>query len=197
MSNASGSQSNQPAQEKPCRACGEKIAAQAVVCHVCSTPQRGPLWLYFWKDIATAIVAVLAFVPLAVGFIAFVWPILLAPQPKLITIVYSCQGSTISLGVVNSGKAFGFVERFSVTDGERNYPMVDADKAEGDDDSLGEKAVISADGLKQMKLTAMNGGAEQVLSTGKKWTLHMIYLNTDGKENSADTSLVCHERTSG
>lgn len=204
MPDASGSQSNQAAQEKPCRACGEKIAAQALVCRVCKLPQRGPLWLSFWKDTATAIVAILALVPWVGGFAAFVWPILQTPQPKLTPVVYACQGSTISLGVVNSGKAFGFIETISIhDDAASNFPLLDpTQNPDGSRPPLGERSVVPAGSIKQLTLmaTTPNQKAEQEIPQSQKrcqWTLHLTYLNTSREEKTADAPCVCDKGITG
>lgn len=198
MPHASSSHSDHPAQEKSCRACGEKIAAQAKLCHVCSTPQRGPLWLYFWKDTATAIVAILALVPWVGGFLAFVWPVLRTPQPELTPIVYTCEGSIVSLGVVNSGKAFGFIKALSVRDdGTSNFPLLNPQQdASGTRPPLGDKSAVAAGSIRQLTLmaTTSNQQAEQPIPAAAKrcqWTLHLTYLNTRREEKTADAPCVC------
>ena len=96
-----------PAATKPCRACGEVIAASARICRVCKSPQGWTRYLFQWKEIA---VAVLALVPLwsATGSLAR----LASPEPKRPDIrasALTCDSQSFGLALSNLGNVAGLV----------------------------------------------------------------------------------------
>lgn len=99
--------SEAPAATTPCRACGEAIAASARICRVCKSPQGWTRYLFQWKEIA---VAVLALVPLwsATGSLAK----LASPEPKRPDIrasVLACDSQSFGLALTNLGNVAGLV----------------------------------------------------------------------------------------
>lgn len=97
---------DQPA-TTPCRACGEAIAPSARICRVCKSPQGWTRYLFQWKEIT---VAVLALVPLwsATGSLAK----LANPEPRQPDIrasALSCDSQSYGLALTNLGNVAGLV----------------------------------------------------------------------------------------
>jgi len=184
--------------KKTCRACGEEIAEAALVCHICGTPQRGPMWLYRWKDVATAIIAILALVPWIAGFFAFVIPVFEKPTPDLKPILYGCNGSKVSLGVVNSGKAYGFITAITLRPegSKQSVALMNFDRS-----PLGESSVIAPDKPVSLVLQSFSSGdmssaiEQPVCTTTTVCTFHLdlAYKDKDDKPLSAAANGTCNK----
>lgn len=111
---------------RPCRACGEAIAAQARICRVCKSPQGWTRLLFQWKEIG---VAVLALVPLwkAAGSLGE----LARPEPRVPDVrasALACGTESFRLALTNVGTAAGLVAAVKLayqSDGRRLDPEVE------------------------------------------------------------------------
>ena len=90
-----------------CLECGEKIPADARLCRYCKTPQNWSRFLFRWKDI---IVAVLALAPLWGGAYALILPMFEEDTPRLKILDASCESDKPIFLLSNRGNAPAIVK---------------------------------------------------------------------------------------
>jgi hypothetical protein len=89
-----------------CVACKEDIRPGATVCTKCKTPQNWTRHIFDWKEVGSA---VLALVPLWTGAVAL-WALAFRePEAKLRTALSACEAQSLSLALVNDGDAYAIL----------------------------------------------------------------------------------------
>jgi len=184
-----------PPKTKPCRACGEQISLSANVCHLCGTPQSGPLWLFHWKDFATAIVAILALLPWLAASYAFLYPLFVRPSPKLVPIVYKCDGSIVGVNIANGGDAIAFIKEISLAKtGRLNFRVMPVSG-----NSLGAQSIVGIEKIDSVELRAFEvvGTSLTPANLSGSQTLHIGYQDADGRPFASDLRFPCGDTNGG
>lgn len=167
-----------------CRVCREDIRPGAKVCVQCSSPQNWTVYLFRWKEVLAAILALAPLYSAAISLRQLA--IEDVPAPQIRAVLLSCEDTVrIAVAVANVGSAAGVV-RTPLLEQLKDGNVSESYILDIDGDQPGGSRVLQVGETAELNLVRRVSGAEALpIRNPGELVLRVPYLGFDGESGSA------------